>query len=68
MNYLQLLLSYPNQGKVLSTMAAASYRGFTLTTVGESTETWQVTIKKHADGKYGGRKERVSIGFVIRRP
>ncbi len=28
-------------------MAAASYRGFTLTTVGESTETWQVTIKKH---------------------
>ncbi|WP_282176136.1 DUF3319 domain-containing protein [Vibrio nereis] len=28
-------------------MAAASYRGFTLKTAGNSTEIWQVQIKKH---------------------
>lgn len=28
-------------------MAAASYRGFTLKTVGDSTEIWQVKIKTH---------------------
>jgi hypothetical protein len=46
MRDLQLLLNYLNT-KIIMTMAAATYRGFTLKSAGNSTEVWQVQIKQH---------------------
>lgn len=46
MRDLQLLLNLLTT-KIITIMAAASYRGFTLKSAGNSTDVWQVQIKNH---------------------